>query len=550
MISFDTENDESGNLTLCIFYNGKDFNIFDYKDYKSNFEMQLAIFNYVQNNNEKLFLAHNLEYDLTNLTKPFLIKYFDWYYSGRLLFAKLHNTKKEFLDTFNFSFSSLKEIGESIGIKKLETDDFYNIDYCKQDALIVYKFYENFKNSMEKLNYKKKKFTLAGTSQDLFLTKYNDKKIDEINVNDELLKSYYGGRCEAFYIGQVNNYIAELDYNSMYPYVMLNNKYPVSENYISIKPQEKVYISQIKVKIKENVKFPILPYRDKKLFFPVGEFTTYATSAEIKKAQDENQIEKITYLKTFNFANVEFIFSDFVNYFYGKRKVFKDNGDIFNSNLYKRLLNSVYGRFCMNKEMKVLTAITKENENNIERLNDEIGYLTIENNSDKYKNYAIGIFITAYARIKLYELIKQAEQKKYKILYCDTDSVYFSSPLNLNTFVNNVYNDFCINSALGNLSFNLYLSGNFQNAKMYFLKSIGDIEKIKIKGVPKANRKEFFEKGKTKFKRPLKLRSSLHSIQEKEANIWYEIEYYKRSNYNKRKVFKNGNTKPIKIKAC
>jgi hypothetical protein len=532
MISFDTEDNSNGEMTLAVFFDGTDHTVFDRAAYDSLSDMKDAIIQFIFDSPEKLFVAHNLEYDLVNIFYPKLF-YLEMFYSDNLIFARLAKTRKKFVDSFLYSFSNLKSIGKVIGLEKMETDDFYNVDYCKRDAEIVYRYMELFHSSIADEFKLKAKNTLAGTSHTIFLKRFNKQNLDH-NTNPELLHSYYGGRVEVFNTGEATN-IHEVDVNSMYPYVMMKHEYPTKDNYPSVKPKEENYFTQVKLKIKRNILFPIIPSRQEKLLFPVGEFVTWATSAELKKAISEGQVEDVEYLQTFNFPEMGFIFVNFVEYFYQKRKEYKKSGNEFYSQFYKLILNSTYGRFGLKGDLHVL----KYNPN----ATGDFAALFVEMEKCDFSlkgiNYAIPALVTSYARIVLYDLIQKVHTAGRRVLYCDTDSVYFSGDM---------IESLPINSELGGLSVNHYDRGYFYNAKEYWCEKNGN-KKLKCKGIPAAKREEYFETGTVTYKRPKRLRSALRASEDITPNSWLEFTITKSGIYDKR--LPNAgmiNTKPMNLK--
>jgi len=558
MITFDTEDDGHGNFFLCNFYDGKNHKPFELKNFKNEYQFRECIINYIFSQRENEFFAHNLEYDLSHIFQGVFLTAIDWYFSDRLLYATIPNTRKKFIDSFNFSFSSLAVVGEQIGLEKMEIDvenlkSVYAenpsmvVDYCKIDCEIVYKYMDSV-NLFLKDNFQfKRKVTIAGTSQNLFLKNFCNYKIGGLNVDDDLLKAYYGGRTEVFKLGKIERPVFGLDVNSMYPYVMAKNKFPTGEFYKTETPQTELYVAKIKIKIKPGTDIPIIPCRKEKLMFPAGEFETWAASPEIEAAQAAGQIESIEYLETFNFAETDFLFSEFINYFYDLRKIAKDNGDKFQSNFLKRVMNSVYGRFALHNGLKVLTAITEENENEIDPINEIAGYMDLNIDSNKNKNYAIALFITSYARIELWNLLKSVQEHGYNILYCDTDSCFFYSADSLYDVCKKLYSEFEIDNEIGNYSLSCYAGAEFKNLKEYMLISFLDKESYTLKGIKTAYRKEFFTTGKTEYKKPVRLRTSLRS--DLKVNSWLNMKYQKQSVYDKRTVQADGRTAAVNLTA-
>lgn len=542
MIAFDTEDDSNGSVYMVNFFDGE--NHYTYTD------MHDAI-RFIYTVDEKIFFAHNLEYDLINVFKNHLELLELYYLSGRLLFAKLRNKRKYFYDSFNFSFASLREVGKVIGLEKLDAGkDFNNIEYCRRDTEIVYYYMQNIKEFIASEGIQKQMATLAGISQTIYL-KQCEYDIKGKNIENELLHAYYGGRCEAFHIGNVVQPIVEIDVNSMYPYVMKKSRYPIGECEHTHRPTSDLYVAKCTVTVKK-CNIPILPHRKGgKLLFACGTFTTYATSVEIEEAIKNGQIKNIVYHDVYNFTYTEKIFDDFVEHFYTMRKEAKKRGDSFKSNLYKLILNSTYGRFAMNNDIIVIAKDFKKGEYIDEYKNGLKRYrLSIENNTQK--NFAIPIFITAYARIELYRLLQQVQNCNYIPLYCDTDSVYFTyreyEPLQ--DFICTVNDNFDIGNELGQVSCECYKAGAFFGAKKYLVITYNDFEKLRCKGIQREQQKQFLYTGKATRKRPMRLRTGLRRKEEATLNRWVDEFVEQRTQYDKRIVLNEniiGNTEPIII---
>lgn len=550
MIAFDTEDDGKGNVTLINFFDGKNHTTFDKKNFSNQLELKKAALKYIINSKEKLFCAHNLEYDLVNIFYPYFMSTLELMYSSRLITAKLLHTHKKFIDSFNFSFSSLKNIGAELDLPKIETDDFYNIEYCRRDTEIVYKFINKFRITVDEEFSLPLKMTLAGTSQNIFLKHFCPEKIANKNKDENILNSYYGGRCEVFRLGEIHDYVFSVDVNSMYPYVMKNFLFPAGKFVITKEPKTEFFIAEVDIEINDDIYIPIIPYRTDRLLFPSGKFRTWVTSVELSKAIREKQVRKISYRRAYNFFNPINIFGDFVDYFYQMRFSAKEAGKNFESNFYKRILNSVYGRFALKSNISFIGPYKKSDNWT------DIGNNLILSQKDFIKrniNYALPVFITAYSRVVLYELFKKISKIGGKIIYTDTDSVYFHfhKKIDLQNKIQMLHRQLPISNRLGELSIDVYRGGSFQNAKAYLLQKFDANTAIKFKGIPIQNREQYFQTGSTIYKRPMKLRPALRGVQGIKPNEWYDfyIEnkgcYTKRSLVGMNKFFSD--TKPLNI---
>ena len=141
----------------------------------------------------------------------------------------------EFLDTYNYFKYSVEKMGLSLGIKKqiedyeLNPSDWNNKlkdgmgqERAKNDTEILYKYFMRFLHN--------DKFviglSLASTSFKTYRKKYQKLVISHpIDLIDSSLSSYRGGRCEPYIINKEPVYLKSYDINSLYPYVLRNNKY-------------------------------------------------------------------------------------------------------------------------------------------------------------------------------------------------------------------------------------------------------------------------------------------------------------------------------------
>jgi hypothetical protein len=338
----------------------------------------------------------------------------------------------------------LKVIGDMVGIQK-ETVDFENVSnenlfkYCFNDLNItktafmrVYKWWK-----AEKLgNFA---LTTASLAFNAFKHKFMSNQIF-IHVNAQAIKleraSYRGGRCECFFIGKLEGKkLYKLDVNSMYPFVMRENKYPTklviyngqgSVNGLMRAMTHYLVIAKCKIKIKE----PAIGIKRDKLLFPVGEFWAYLTTPEILYILKHGQILQVAEYAIYEYA---YIFSDFVKYFTTRREEEKNKGNALGSMFFKLVQNSLYGKFGQRNieweqiEEKspleygyfLMINVTNQRRDAIKVINhtqfQKIGY------EEAYDSFvAIPSFVSAYARMYLWELI---EPIKDHVFYCDTDSL-------------------------------------------------------------------------------------------------------------------------------
>src|SRR5659263_781149 len=369
------------------------------------------VLNHIKKGKTLYVFAHNVGYDIRLCYDDQIVKDADF----KLKVAISDNAfiykyvKKNYtisiLSTTNYFKTSLKELGKIFNLDKLE----FNHDENESNQIIMHK-----KPEIEKLE----------------------------------RASYYGGRTECFKIGNFNN-VYKLDINSMYSQNMLNHDYPVkllytfNENknnpeknkekmYALFKNKEYLIIANVKVKL-DNSK---IPYRkkdtiDKKLLYPIGEFSSFLCQPEIENLEPNEIIEvkEILVYKKFQ------IFNGFVNHFYNLRLKYKYEKNDIMQYFCKTLLNSLYGKFAQK---------VRKEERNAEYDNFmENGYcdfvdldgihslkfirgecFEIDDVSSGYNTFIpISSFVTSYSRLYLYKMISLV--KPY-LIYVDTDSLFVS----------------------------------------------------------------------------------------------------------------------------
>lgn len=312
-------------------------------------------------------------------------------------------------------------------------------------------------------------------------------------------QGYYGGRVEVFLPHLENGY--HYDVNSLYPYVMKVNEFPVG--YYKLfegKKAEYCYrywkqsgtgagMMWAKIYVPEHLNIPPLPYRDKKmkkLIFPVGHLDGVWTFHEIDNALRYgcriDHIEQVLF-----WEKTAPIFKDYVETY----EVIKNTSEGAKRQFAKLLQNSLYGKFGMQRKRRTLVGMHHE-----EKLKKEgklyIKYthpilqepflLTENEIHAHYIQPQIAAYVTSFARILLYNSI-QVQAAKGPVAYCDTDSIACGSEMEPDMVHKNEYGKWDLEGKIE--------SAIFIQPKMYYEKHIGGKETIKAKGIPKKILNEF-----------------------------------------------------------
>jgi len=350
-----------------------------------------------------------------------------------------------FLDSMNWFSESLAETGKRIGLPKLEIDFITCTDeqlsqYCHRDVEIELENFRSFIRFLELNTISRLCYTKASTAMAAYLFRHYHTPI-YIHNNAEAIKlernSYKGGRCECFYIGDLSNetyYI--LDVNSLYPFVMRNNLYPVRYIKILRNPSvgdissfSDVYSIIANVTI-ETVE-PVYAVKSDRTIFPIGTFETTLCTPEIKYALEHNHIKKVLDCVVYEQAD---IFTSYVNTMYQLRREFANKNIGEYEKLCKVLLNSLYGKFGQKAEnwVKIGNASNEpdrdediyfKDSDKHTRLRFLLGEVfELKGYSESFDSFpAIAAHVTAYGRMHLWYLMQRAGIGNY--YYCDTDSI-------------------------------------------------------------------------------------------------------------------------------
>jgi len=412
-----------------------------------------AFTKYIIQQKRVVVFAHNLLYDYrAGINRQLLIDagfspVFESYDVGRVIIRWVNKTNSiTFIDSMNYVKASLAEIGNILGIEKLERPD-YSEDiekwkiYSMRDVEILARFVITLIDFMKK---ELGEFALTSPSlaYKIFLKRFlpkgvklrppADKEIRRLEVD-----AYFGGRVEVFRSGKFQNVVV-LDVNSMYPFSMRDLTVPIRpiakvRNMDIAKLKELLekdtpIIARVQLNIPNNVYIPPAPYRHpitKKLIFPVGRFITTLASPELKIVLP--YIERIELAVVYKGAK---IFKEYVEYYYQKRQEAKERGDKVNDMFYKLLLNSLYGKFGEKRKLQKMVADLKIDHSVLfitpkgKRLVVVDGLLieVIPKEVDYGRFTAISAFITSQARAYLWKLMNLVPRDK--LLYCDTDSIH------------------------------------------------------------------------------------------------------------------------------
>ena len=425
--------------------NGKIKNIWTTKYIEKYFTDQTKLFKFLLDldRNDCMIVTYNLAYDCTYLDA--ITNHADSLYSGqRVIVIKLTNGLKA-IDLFNHTMNGsladwINWLDMTIkwGIAKADLLDYRN--RVMNDARATYRlgdFLENFYFHECGIPLQ---LTVGAAAMKLFTMKYFT---DYWARDDDFLSlyersAYYGGRVEVFKRGKHKTY--GYDVNSMYLSIIRDCVLPdiMTGKYVKNPPRKWLhYLSDylgiwtIRVRTPIDIYLPVLPVRiGGKLKFPRGEFSGTWTSIEILEALKQGY----EILQVFSFVyyrKSKHYFREFAKFIWGKRVEYRAKKNVGMDSMIKRIGNSLYGKFAQRNSMDYFGRAGDFSD--LKKLPPNSKFFTYagevwlstkkEATPAKFEFPCISAFITAYARLKLYEAMIKNQKS---LIYCDTDSVKLS----------------------------------------------------------------------------------------------------------------------------
>jgi len=533
--------------------------------YKTQDEFLSILLQHVKKKQPLYCFACNVWYDLRNLNllpklteKGFTIISFINKSRVVIIHAKSPQGTIFFLDTLNYLPFSVRQLGEKLGLRKLQADFEKDSEqklfkYCLRDTEIITEAILEWIQFLRHEGLGSFAKSLASQALNAFRHRFMKHRI-HIHTDKKIIEleraSYFGGRTECFFIGKVKESpIYDLDVNSMYPFVMWKYEYPTKkagylENVSIEKLKEilKKYAVIAEVELKTDK--PYYPYRCKsKCLFPIGQLTTTLCTKSLVRALKNNHIVKVNKLAAYHKA---VIFRDYVEYFYNLKKQAKENNKKIDYILAKLFLNSLYGKFGQRVDEIIEAGVLQKPQWGREEIiyaktgkKEIINYLgnryeVLELNAeDGYNTFvAIASHVTDYARNVLLDYIEMAGWDN--VYYCDTDSLFVNEKgyVNLQSVLSE--------TELGKLK----LERKIKNLVIHGLKDYVYDGKVVLKGIPTNARKISDSEYEVEiFPKPL---SDLREGIQKPYQTIKRVKKLKRV-YNKGIVTSTGRVIPIKL---
>lgn len=411
------------------------------------------IFSQARQKSTLYLFAHNAFFDLQASEFFYYAQKWGWTHEFNweegltfILVVKKGDRRLKILSTTNFFDVPLEKIGKLLGYEKGKVDfdtvsDEDLSEYCKRDVEIVKRIMELYFSFIREHDLGKFSMTRASQSFRAFRHRFMQNKIclhhhPQLSVLERA--AYHGGRVECFsWRNQKKGPFVTYDVNSMYPYIMRENFVPIQaidylENVPIKRVKRLVKFFAVVAEVELQTDIPIYAVKqDEKLIFPVGNFIAYLCTPGMIEALKRNHVVRIHKLIYYKRA---MLFDTFVDYFYGMKARYKQQGNEVFEWFTKYFLNSLYGKFGQKKtitleyQSKTVSGYYKQKSFDLDKGKwvDEyelLGKHFIKIGFDEAPNafVAIAAHITEGARIYLWHLFEKVGPDK--VLYCDTDSL-------------------------------------------------------------------------------------------------------------------------------
>lgn len=261
-----------------------------------------------------------------------------------------------FVDSLNYFKMSLRKLGDSLGVTKLDmpaweaSDEEWRI-YCERDTDIVFE-------SMLKLfgftvKYQLGNFRYTAASQSMASFRHGRMPCSINLHHDTSVKaleraSYYGGRVECYRLGEIKDTCHLVDVNSMYPSVMQNGFFPTE--LISYDPNRdfgcptRINSPENSVaRVRIHCDWPLYPKRrNNGVFYPIGDYETILCGSELAAAIRNGHCISVAQYSSYD---TSCIFKNWVSELWSLKQGFSISGNKAFELFTKNLLTCLHGKF-------------------------------------------------------------------------------------------------------------------------------------------------------------------------------------------------------------
>ncbi len=261
------------------------------------------------------------------------------------------------IDSRNWWDVSIAELAGMVysrteGMDQYEKVEDLDSEACKNKVLIIYRAVRGLADELDTNDLGSLRYTAASVAWSVFRHKFYNQHITTHHkpVPVALERSaYVGGYTSVRKLyAPPEKLIVRLDVNSMYPFIMQGNIFPVE--LIEMIPGLAVdnlmkymcdhcMIADVDVETDE----PIYPYRSgKRVFYPMGSFRSTLCSGSLVYAIEHDHLRKIRLAAVYKAGQP---FTEYVDHWYAERMKARKAHDTVRERFAKLCLNSLYGKF-------------------------------------------------------------------------------------------------------------------------------------------------------------------------------------------------------------
>ena len=395
-------------------------------------------------------VAHNADYDFGLLdgfrqfhNAGWSPIFFAWNWLTWIAVLKRNQRTLKVVDTVAIFREPLSELGRRVGIPKLSipwesnrTADWE--EYCTQDVRILSAALLSYLGYVVEHNLGSLKMTVPSQAMTAFRHRFLVEPIwiHHLHRYQEMeRRAYYGGRCEAFYIGEVpTSPLYYLDVQGMYATILRDEVFPTRLLGEVRKPKPKEFSQLLRrhellAEVELRTQEPAFPLREDVVYFPTGRFTTVLPGPELRYAWEKGYIRKVHWALVYRPGRP---FVDYAEYFLDERKRMEERKDRMGERIAKLMANSLYGKFgqrnpvyriapnSLNEPPGIDVGIEHGTGRMCLRVvwGDKV-YVKEGEEPAPWTFYPIAAWCTSYGRLRLWELIQKAGRDH--VYYCDTD---------------------------------------------------------------------------------------------------------------------------------
>ena len=397
-------------------------------------------------------VAHNADYDF-GLLQGFRYfhdagwspVFFAWSWLTWIAVLKRDQRTLKVVDTVAIFREPLSELGRRVGMEKMsipwgKEDDASWEEYCAQDVRILSAALLSYLGYVVEHDLGSLKMTVPSQAMTAFRHRFLREPIwiHHLHRYQEMeRRAYYGGRCEAYYIGEVpTSPLYYVDVQGMYATVMRDEVFPVRllGEVRSPKPKEFGHLLrryEVLAEVELVTREPAFPVREEVVYFPTGRYTTVLPGPELRYAWEQGYIRRVNWVLVYRRGQP---FVDYAEFFLQEREKMKAREDRMSERIAKLMANSLYGKFGQRNPVYHVSANSLREPPGIDvgvehgtgrvrvRMvwGDKV-YVKVGEEPAPWTFYPAAAWCTSYGRLRLWELIRKAGRDH--VYYCDTDGL-------------------------------------------------------------------------------------------------------------------------------